>query len=173
MRPRADHPSRAIHDWIVRVQPWTIRPDRGRSGPLRWTVRVQNYPGSTIYGRTVRIYPRTVQPGHGLFGPLHRNVWGKRTEKRELHNIHSSHTHRSNTMVPHRRHVITMPCHLMNTWLNILRPLESLRDIEQEVVALIGHLGHISDIPGRKADRMMPGNLRFPPTNLMEGRQTC
>jgi hypothetical protein len=58
----------------------------------------------------------------------------------------------------------------MNTGLNSLRPPESLRDIEQEVVALIGHLAHISNIPGRKADRMMSGNLRFPPTNLMEGR---
>jgi hypothetical protein len=38
------------------------------------------------------------------------------------------------------------------------------------VVALIGHLAHISDIPGRKADRMMLGNMRFPPTNLMGGR---
>jgi hypothetical protein len=30
---------------------------------------------------------------------------------------------------------------------------------------------HTSDIPG-KADRVMSGNLRFPPTNLMGGRQT-
>jgi hypothetical protein len=59
----------------------------------------------------------------------------------------------------------------MDTWLNILRPPESLRDVEQEVVALIGHLTHISDIPKGKADKMMLGNLRFPPTNLMEDRQ--
>jgi hypothetical protein len=65
-----------------------------------------------------------------------------------------------------------MPGHLMNIRLNILRPPESLRDIEQEVVALIGHLAHISDIPRRKADKMMSGNLRFPPTNLMESHQT-
>jgi hypothetical protein len=60
----------------------------------------------------------------------------------------------------------------MNTGLNILRPPKSLRDVEQEVVALIGHIAHISDIPERKADRMMSGNLRFPHTNLMEGCQT-
>jgi hypothetical protein len=60
----------------------------------------------------------------------------------------------------------------MDTGLNILRPPENLRNIEQEVVTLIGHLTHISDIPGRKADRMMSGNQRFPPTNLMEGHQT-
>jgi hypothetical protein len=29
------------------------------------------------------------------------------------------------------------------------------------------HLRH----PGRKDDRILLGNLRFPPTNLMEGRQ--
>jgi hypothetical protein len=65
-----------------------------------------------------------------------------------------------------------MPCHLMNIELNILRPPESLRDVEQEVVALIGHLAHILDISGTKANRMMSGNLRFAPTNLMEGRET-
>jgi hypothetical protein len=36
-----------------------------------------------------------------------------------------------------------------------------------EGVALIGHLPHILDIPWRETDRMMSGNLRFPPTNLM------
>jgi hypothetical protein len=59
----------------------------------------------------------------------------------------------------------------MYTRPNILRPPESLRDIEQEVVALVGpntHLGH----PWEENDRMMTGNLRFPPTNLMDGRQT-
>jgi hypothetical protein len=60
----------------------------------------------------------------------------------------------------------------MNTWLNILWPPESLRDIKQEVVALIGHLAHISDTPGRKVDRMMSVNLIFPPINLMEGCHT-
>jgi hypothetical protein len=63
-----------------------------------------------------------------------------------------------------------MPYHLMDTWLNIVRPLESLRGIGQELVTLIGHLTHTSDVPGRKADRVMSGNLRFPPTNLMDGR---
>jgi hypothetical protein len=58
----------------------------------------------------------------------------------------------------------------MNTGMNILWPPKSLRDIEQEVVALIGQLAHILDIHGRKDDIMMSGNLRFPPTNLMEGR---
>jgi hypothetical protein len=60
----------------------------------------------------------------------------------------------------------------MYTGLNILRPPENPRDIEQEVVALIGHLTYISDIPGRKVDKMMSSNLRFPPKNLMNGRQT-
>jgi hypothetical protein len=55
----------------------------------------------------------------------------------------------------------------MNKELNILRLPGRQRDVEQEVVALIGHLAHISDIPGRKAR-----HLRFPPTNLMVGRQT-
>jgi hypothetical protein len=62
--------------------------------------------------------------------------------------------------------------HLMNIELNILRPPESLRDVKEEVVALIGHQAHNSNIPGRKADKMMLGNLRFPPTNLMKGHQT-
>jgi hypothetical protein len=64
-----------------------------------------------------------------------------------------------------------MSCHLMYTGPNILRPPENPRDIEQEVVALIGHLTHISDIPVRKADIMISGNLRFPPTNLMDGHR--
>jgi hypothetical protein len=93
--------------------------------------------------------------------PLTPDRLGIRMQNRELHNIHSSHTHHNNTIVPHRRHVITMSSHLMNIGLNILRPPENLRDIEQEVVALIGHLAHISDIPRRKADRMMSSNLRF------------
>jgi hypothetical protein len=58
----------------------------------------------------------------------------------------------------------------MFTWLNILQPLKNPTDIEEEM-ALIGHLTHISDIPRRKADRMMLGNLRFSPTNLMDGCQ--
>jgi hypothetical protein len=32
--PHADHPSHAIYDRTVRIQPWTIRPDRGPSSPL-------------------------------------------------------------------------------------------------------------------------------------------
>jgi hypothetical protein len=95
---------------------------------------------------------------------------GMRTQNQELHN--RSHTHRSSNMVPHQQHTITMPCHLMDIGLNIVRPLESLRGIGQELVTLIGHLTHTSDIPGRKADRVMSGNLRFPPTNLMGGHQT-
>jgi hypothetical protein len=51
----------------------------------------------------------------------------------------------------------------MYTRLNILRPPENPRDIEEEVVALIGYLTHISDILGRKVDRMMSGNLSFHP----------
>jgi hypothetical protein len=75
-------------------------------------------------------------------------------------------------MVPHQQHIIIIPYQLMDTGLNIVRPLESLRGIGQELVTLIGHLTHTSDIPRRKADRVMSGNLRFPPTNLMDGRQT-
>jgi hypothetical protein len=51
----------------------------------------------------------------------------------------------------------------MYTRLNILRPPENPRDIEEEVVALIGYLTPISDILGRKVDRMMSGNLSFHP----------
>jgi hypothetical protein len=65
-----------------------------------------------------------------------------------------------------------MPYHLMDTGLNTVRPLESLRGIGQELVTLIGHLTHTSDVPGKKADRVISGNLRFPPTNLMDGHQT-
>jgi hypothetical protein len=36
-------------------------------------------------------------------------------------------------------------------------------------VALIGHLTHILDIPGRKADKMMLGNPWFSPSYLMDG----
>jgi hypothetical protein len=36
--PRVDCLSHAVHDRIIRVQPWTIRPDRGPSDPLQWTV---------------------------------------------------------------------------------------------------------------------------------------
>jgi hypothetical protein len=68
------------------------------------------------------------------------------TQNRELHNIHSSHIHRSNTMIPHRRHIMTIPCHLMNIVLNILRSPESLRDIEQEVVSLIGVIPNLYEI---------------------------
>jgi hypothetical protein len=102
--------------------------------------------------------------------PLTPDRPGMRMQNQELHN--RSHTHHSNTMVPHQQHIITMPDHLMDTRLNTVRPLESLRGIGQELVTLIGHLTHTSDIPGRKADRVMSGNLRFPPTNLMDGRQT-
>jgi hypothetical protein len=65
-----------------------------------------------------------------------------------------------------------MPYHLMDIRLNTVRPQESLRGIGQELVTLIGHLAHTSNIPGRKADRVMSGNLRFPPTNSMDDRQT-
>jgi hypothetical protein len=65
-----------------------------------------------------------------------------------------------------------MSYHLMGTGLNTVRPLERLRGIGQELVTLIGHLTHTSDVPGRKADKVMSGNLRFPPINLMDGRQT-
>jgi hypothetical protein len=102
--------------------------------------------------------------------PLTPDRLGMRTQNQELHN--SSHTHRSNTMEPHQQHIITMPYHLMDIGLHTVHPLESLRGIGQELVTLIGHLTHTSDIPGRKADRVMSGNLRFPTTNLMDGRQT-
>jgi hypothetical protein len=75
-------------------------------------------------------------------------------------------------MVPHQQHIITMPYHLMDTGLNTVRPLESLRGIGQELVTLIGHLTHTSDVPRRKVDKVMSDNLRFLPTNLMDGRQT-
>jgi hypothetical protein len=65
-----------------------------------------------------------------------------------------------------------MPYHLMDIGLNIVRPQESLRGIEQELVTLIGHLTHTSNTPGRKADKVMSGNLRFPPTKSMDGCQT-
>jgi hypothetical protein len=65
--------------------------------------------------------------------PLTLDRPGMHMQNRELHNIHSSHTHRSNTMVPHRRHIVTMPCHLRNIGPNILRPPETMRDIEQKV----------------------------------------
>jgi hypothetical protein len=60
----------------------------------------------------------------------------------------------------------------MDIGLNIVRPQESLRGIGQELVTLIGHLTHTSNNPRRKVDRVMSGNLRFPPTNSMDGRQT-
>jgi hypothetical protein len=72
--PRIDRPSRAIYDRIVRVQPWTIRPDHKPSSPLRRTVRVRDYPGSTIYGWIVRTHLRTVWPGCGPSVPLRRTV---------------------------------------------------------------------------------------------------
>jgi hypothetical protein len=65
-----------------------------------------------------------------------------------------------------------MPYHLMDIGLNTVRPQESLRGIGQELVTLIGHITHTSNTPRRKADRVMSGNLRFPPTNSMGGRQT-
>jgi hypothetical protein len=94
------------------------------------------------------------------------------TQNRELRNTHSFHIHRSNIMVPHQQHIIIMPYHLMNIGLNTTRLQESLRGIGQELVTLIGHITHTSNIPGRKADRVMSGNLRFLPTNSMDGRQT-
>jgi hypothetical protein len=93
-----------------------------------------------------------------------------RMQNRKLCNTHSSHTHRSNIMVPHQQHIIIMPYHLMDIGLNTVRPQESLRGIGQELVTLIGHLTHTSNTPRRKADRVMLGNLRFPPTNSMDGR---
>jgi hypothetical protein len=72
--PRADCPSRAIYDRSVRVQPWTIWPDRGPSSSLRQTVWVRDYPRSTIYGWTIWIYLRTVWPGRGPSGLLRRTV---------------------------------------------------------------------------------------------------
>jgi hypothetical protein len=74
-------------------------------------------------------------------------------------------------MVPHEQHIIIIPYHLMDIGLNTVLPQGSLRGIGQELVTLIGHLAHTSNIPGRKADRMMSGNLRFPPTNSMDGNQ--
>jgi hypothetical protein len=74
MSPRVDRPSRAIYDRIIRIQPWTIRPDRKPSSPLRWTVQVRDYPGSTIYGWTVRTHLRAVLPGCGPSDPLHQTV---------------------------------------------------------------------------------------------------
>jgi hypothetical protein len=70
----ADYPNRAIYGRSVRVQPWTIRPDRGPSSSLRQTVWVRDYPRSTIYGWTIRIYLQTIWPGRGPFGLLRRTV---------------------------------------------------------------------------------------------------
>jgi hypothetical protein len=72
-------------------------------------------------------------------------------------------------MVPHQQHIIIMPYHLMDIGLNTVRPQESLRGIGQELVTLIRHLTHTSNTTGRKTDRVMSGNLRFPPTNSMDG----
>jgi hypothetical protein len=65
MSPRADCPSRVIYDRSVRVQPWTIRTDRGPSSSLRQTVWVRDYPRNTLYSWAFRIYLRTVWPGRG------------------------------------------------------------------------------------------------------------
>jgi hypothetical protein len=56
--------------------------------------------------------------------------------------------------------------------LNIFQPPENPKDIGQEVVALIGHITHISDIPWRKADKMMSGNIRFSLSKLNGCHQT-
>jgi hypothetical protein len=118
----------------------SVRPVRR---PSRRTVRTRNYPRSAIYGRTVWIYTQTVRSNHRPFGPLHRTVRpltpdhpAIRTQNNELHNMRSSCTHRSYscTMVSHRQHIITMSCHLMYTGSNILRPLESLRDIGSNIL---------------------------------------
>jgi hypothetical protein len=171
--PRADRPSRAIYDRSVRVQPWTIRPDRGPSSSLRQMVWVRDCSGSTIYGWTIWIYLRTVWPGRGPSGLLRTpDRPDMCTQSRELRNTHSSHILCNYIMVPHQQHIIIMPYHLMGIGLNIVRPQESLRGIGQELVTLIGHLTHTSNTPGRKADRVMSDNLRFPPTNSMDGRQT-
>jgi hypothetical protein len=119
-----------------------------------------------------RIWTRTIWPGRGPSIPLCADRPSMRTQNQELQNMCSFHTHHSCTTVPHRQHIITMSCHLMYSGPNIILPQETPRDIGQEVVALIGHLTHISDILGRKADRMMSDNLRFPPTNLTDGRRT-
>ena len=72
--PCADCPSHAIYDRSIRLQPGTIRPDRGPSSSLRQTVWVRDYPRSTIYGWTIRIYLQTIWPGRGPFGLLRRTV---------------------------------------------------------------------------------------------------
>jgi hypothetical protein len=64
-----------------------------------------------------------------------------------------------------------MSCHLINIETNILQPPKSVRDIRQEMVALIGHLTCILNIPGRKVDKIMSYSLRFAPSNLMDGHQ--
>jgi hypothetical protein len=87
--PRAGCPSRAIYDRSVRVQPWTIRPDRGPSSSLRHTVWVRDYPRSTIYDWTIRIYLRTVWPGRGPSGLLCRTVriCVRRAESCAIHTV--------------------------------------------------------------------------------------
>jgi hypothetical protein len=62
-----------------------------------------------------------------------------RTQNQELHNMHSFQTHNSSITISHQCHSIIMPCHLICIGPNILRPPEGLRDIGQEVVALIGN----------------------------------
>jgi hypothetical protein len=81
---------------------------------------------------------------------------------------HSSQQHYGVSPATHYNHAIPPHGHRAE----YCRPLESLRGIGQELVTLIGHLTHTSDVPGRKADRVMSDNLRFPPTNLIDGRQT-
>jgi hypothetical protein len=87
--PRAYRPSRAIYDRSVRVQPWTIRPDRGPSSSLRQTVWVRDCPGSTIYDWTIRIYLQTVWPGRRPSGLLRRTVWicVRRAESCAIHTV--------------------------------------------------------------------------------------
>jgi hypothetical protein len=99
-----------------------------------------------------------------------RNVWcltpdrpGTCTQTQGLHNTCSFYTHRSSTTLSHQRHIITMSCHLICLGPNIFRPLERLRDIGQERVALIRHLTHILNIHGRKVNSILSGNLKFSP----------
>jgi hypothetical protein len=114
------------------------------------------YVGPSGYG-TTQTMPYTIgQSGYALrpFDPV-ADYSGTHMQNQGLHKTHSFYTHRRITTLPHQQHIITMSCHLICPGTNILLPPESPRDIGQKRVALIAHLTHILDIPGRKADKMM------------------
>jgi hypothetical protein len=157
------------HSQTARGSSWTVRLHHGPSNIFCWIVRPYtgsrgDDSGDAIYDGTIQVYPWNIWLGCGPSDPLSQTVWVHvhRTRGYTIY-MHSFHTHRSSTTLPHQQHIITMPCHLMCLGMNILRPPQIPRDIGQEGVALIGHLTHILNIPGRKADKIMSDNLKFSP----------